>query len=126
MELHPAQTFWDASVGTARWVVRDLTHPGWGSFCWWAAGLTLVLMLAQRVRPWARQPFMRQGFWVDQGFVVLNVFAFPILGWAGAQAVVGEAADALGVLRHPPIELVSAPSWPSSLGSGHTPNRSSI
>lgn len=115
------ETAWEATVGYARYLWRDITEPTWHSYFYLLLAVSLAAWLWELARPWRReQPVLREGFALDGFYLFFNFFGFSLLGYAGVSAAFAEVRDdafgALGLAELFPLFAVER--WPIALQVG--------
>ena len=111
---HYAQIFVDETVGYARYLWQDVTHPSASSYFYLLIAVSLAVLLLERLFPWRKaQPLDRAGFRVDVFYLFFNFFLFSLIGYNGAANVaVALFLDARRALGVGGITLVEASGWP--------------
>lgn len=110
-----ASQFVDAFTGYASWLVRDATHPGWGSYFTLLVVVSGLAALAEQVAPWRKQPRLREGYWLDLFWLLFNFYGFALLGFQAlsqvSHAAILDGLRSVGVDGLDVIEVGGLPVW---------------
>lgn len=106
---------WNAYVGYAGYLWREITQPTWQSYFYWLLGLSLVVWALELIIPWRKkQPMIRKDFWLDAWYMLFNFFVFWLIAYNAVSEVVvftirNFTANVLGIHEY---ELFSVAAWP--------------
>ncbi|AFM11784.1 fatty acid hydroxylase [Turneriella parva DSM 21527] len=79
---------------------RSVITPGWGNFFWLLVTVSLLVHVAELVRPWRReQPVLRRELGLDIFYMFFNMFLFPLLGYATLSAFFASHVESLGLVQ---------------------------
>ena len=106
----------DSFTGYFKYLVDEITNPGWTNYFYWLLGLSLLVFTLEVVIPWRKkQSVFRKGFWLDAFYVVFNFFLFSLIGYNALSnvgvALFNDFLGLFGITNIVAIEVNTLPVW---------------
>ncbi|PHQ28544.1 sterol desaturase family protein [Leeuwenhoekiella nanhaiensis] len=106
----------DSFTGYFKYLVDEITNPGWTNYFYWLLGLSLLVFTLEVLIPWRKkQAVLRKGFWLDAFYVVFNFFLFSLIGYNALSnvgvALFNDFLGLFGITNIVAIEVNTLPVW---------------